>query len=96
MGLIVGHSLLYEKMNDIKLSLKFKFWIKPVHENNLQLISVLARKFGLNCKDLISVPGEIVNKQEMMDLTKQIQNQEDAVIELLHTRVNANPNEFPF
>ena len=60
------------------------------------MISVLARKFGLNCKDLISVPGEIVNKQEMMDLTKQIQNQEDAVIELLHSRMNANPNEFPF
>ena len=25
MSLTVGHSLLYEKMNDIKLSLKFKF-----------------------------------------------------------------------
>ena len=61
------------------------------------LISVLARKFGVSCRNLVSSdPGQVVDKQEMMYLASQIQRREDAITELLHTRLNSNPKEFPF
>ena len=56
---------------------------------------MLARKFGVNCKNLTTVPGQ-VNKQEMMNLSKQIQGPEDAIIEFLHAAVNSAPKDFPF
>ena len=61
------------------------------------LISVLARKFGVSCRNLVSSdPRQVIDKQEMLYLASQIQRGEDTITELLHTRLNSNPKDFPF
>ena len=61
-----------------------------------QILSVLARKFGVMCLNLVSVPGQDFNKQAIMDLTSKIQGPEAAIKAQLHAKVNSGPKDFPF
>ena len=56
----------------------------------------MARKFGVMCLNLVSVPGQDFNKQAIMDLTSKIQGPEAAIKAQLHAKVNSGPKDFPF